>query len=376
MTLDHSEDGLLNNELALKRLNLYCFKNYEELNLEFNSSIICILGDNGQGKTNILDAIYYLAFCKSYFNSIDSQNIKNGFDQGSITGEFSRLGQPELVHCAIRKAQKKIFKRNHKEYDRLSEHIGLLPAVIITPYDIELILDGSEVRRKFIDSTISQYSHPYLDHLVQYNQALLQRNNLLKQWGKNGGYSAEVIEPWNLRLVFHGETIHEERKKFMEEFSPIFNTVYQAISGGKEEVKLLFDNDLDNQRFEDLLLKNIERDRILERTNNGPHKDDLDFIMNGFPLKKFASQGQQKSFLISLKLAQYLILRKHNETTPILLLDDLYDKVDETRVSNLLHWLIQNHPGQIFITDTHHTRIPEILAKLNSACQVISVDKV
>lgn len=375
MTLDHSEDGLLNNELALKRLSLYCFKNYEELNLEFNSSIICILGDNGLGKTNILDAIYYLAFCKSYFNSIDSQNIKNGFDQGSIAGEFDRLGQPETVHCAIRKAQKKIFKRNHKEYDRLSEHIGLLPAVIITPYDIELILDGSEVRRKFIDSTISQYSHPYLDHLVQYNQALTQRNNLLKQWGKNGGYSADVIEPWNMRLVFHGEAIHEERKKFIEEFSPIFQTVYQAISGGKEEVTLHFDNDLDNQRFEDLLLKNIDRDRMLERTNNGPHKDDLDFIMNGFPLKKFASQGQQKSFLISLKLAQYLILRQHNDTTPILLLDDLYDKVDESRVSNLLNWLIQHHPGQIFITDTHPNRIPEILTKLNSAFQVISVDK-
>ncbi len=367
------ESNVGDSRLYLKRLALYCFKNYEELELNFEAPIVCFLGNNGEGKTNLLDAIHYLSFCKSYFNSIDSQNIKHQNDQASITGEFERRDQFEIIHCALRKSARKVFKRNHKDYDRLSEHIGLLPSVIITPYDIELILEGSEIRRKFIDSTISQYSSVYLEHLVQYNQALLQRNNLLKTWGKNGGYNADIIEPWNARLAYHGEFIHTERKKFFEEFTPLFSEVYESISGGKEVVELDFNSDLNDNKFEDLLLRYIEKDRILERTNTGPHKDDIEFMMANLPLKKFASQGQQKSFLISLKLAQYILLKKHSGTCPILLLDDLYDKVDEGRVSNLLNWLIKNHHGQIFITDTHLDRIPKILKELSATYQTFEI---
>lgn len=355
-----------NKGLRLERLTLYQFKNYESLEITFDKSVVCFLGNNGEGKTNLLDAIHYLSFSKSYFNTIDGQNIRQGEEQASVSGEFERQGQPEMIHCAIRKSQRKIFKRNHKEYERLSEHIGLFPSVMITPYDIELILEGSEVRRKFIDATISQYSAAYLENLMQYNQALQQRNNLLKTMNRSGSFSSELLEPWDHRLSMHADIINRERAAFIEAFSPVFLEVYHHISGGKEEVKISLQAEHADAPLIDKLAQCRERDRVLERTTVGPHKDDLDFLLNGRSLKKFASQGQQKSFLIALKLAQYLILKKNTQLVPILLLDDLYDKVDETRVLNLLQWLIEHHPGQVFITDTHVDRIPALLQRLNA----------
>ncbi len=351
--------------IFIHKLCLYNFKNYEEVNLTFDAHVICLLGNNGSGKTNLLDAIHYLSFTKSFFNQIDAQNIMSGHDQCSISGEFVRGDLPENISCAIRKNQKKIVKRNFKEYTKLSEHIGLLPAVIVTPYDIELIWEGSEGRRRFIDATISQYSSTYLNQLVQYNHILLQRNNLLKTFATRGGFSTEAIEPWDFQLADKGQYIYEQRKLFMEEFTPIFKEIYEVISSGKEVPDLQYASELKDQNFPDILKSTIEKDRVLERTTSGTHKDDIDFFLNTFSLKKYASQGQQKSFLFALKLAQYVLLRNHIGTNPILMLDDLFDKLDEQRVHQILLWLKENKVGQVFITDTHPHRIPLMLKKMD-----------
>lgn len=359
--------------VLLERLVLYNFKNYEEAELSFASSVVCFLGNNGSGKTNLLDAIHYLSFTKSFFNQTDSQNITSGHEQCSISGEFTRGELPEHITCAIRKNQRKVLKRNFKEYDKLSEHIGLLPSVIVTPYDIELIWEGSEERRRFIDSTISQYSKSYLDHLVQYNHVLLQRNNLLKSFSMRGGYSTEVMEPWDFKLCEIGQYIHSQRTSFMEEFIPLFKEVYAVISSGKEVPDLVYESELNERKLEELLKGSIEKDRALERTTCGIHKDDLDFSLNTFSLKKYASQGQQKSFLFALKLAQYALLRNHVGSNPILMLDDLFDKVDEQRVRQILHWLKDNNVGQVFITDTHTERIPHLLQSMHVQHEVWQV---
>ncbi|MBX7052951.1 MAG: DNA replication/repair protein RecF [Flavobacteriales bacterium] len=359
--------------LYLKHLTIYQFKNYAEATLDFSKQVICFTGENGSGKTNLLDAIYYLSNCKSFFNPVDSQNIMLTAEQCSITGEFERDEHPEQIICTIRKNQRKVFKRNFKEYERLSEHIGLIPVVIITPYDIELIWEGSEVRRKFLDATISSLSKKYLENLVAYHHALNQRNNLLKQFGKQGNYAAEVLEPWDFQLAHLAAEIFQERKTFIHEFTAEFSMVYHLISGEKENAGIEYHSDLQEETMENLLAKNSDRDRFLERTSAGIHRDDLEFTLNGQPLKKFGSQGQQKSFLFALKLAQYLFLRNHMSINPILMLDDLFDKIDEKRMSQILDWLSRNHVGQIFITDTHTTRIPEILTKRNLAHEVWEV---
>ncbi len=348
-------------DIRLERLSLYNFKNYNEAALEFKNKVVCFAGNNGSGKTNLLDAIHYLSVCRSFFNPADSQNILTGNDQGSITGEFVRDEMPEQIVCGLRKGQRKVFKRNFKEYDKLADHIGLLPVVIITPYDIELIWEGSEVRRKFLDATISQQSRPYLEALVSYNHALLQRNNLLKNFGTRGGYSTDLLEPWDYLLIEHGNFIFEERKKFIEEFSQEFKSVYQTICEGREETEVVYESELLHTPLETLLKNNQDKDRILERTSSGIHKDDLDFSIGGMPLKKYASQGQQKSFLFALKFAQYRYIRQHQQHNPILLLDDLLDKIDEGRLMQILRWLKENETGQVFITDTHLLRIPKLL---------------
>jgi DNA replication and repair protein RecF len=368
--------GITDQELLrvkLERLSLYQFKNYASAELHFSAPVVCFLGNNGSGKTNLLDAIHYLSFSKSYFNTADSQNVLHGEDQCSITGDFVRGDMPEHVVCTLRKGLRKVFKRNHKEYDRLADHIGLLPSVIITPYDAELIYEGSEVRRKFIDSTISQRSSVYLDHLIQYNQALQQRNNLLKQMGDRGTFSEELLEPWDFQLTTHGAVIYEMREAFIAEFTPLFEHIYQFVTLGKETPTVTYESDLKQGGLEPLLLKSRQKDRVLERTCVGIHKDELEFGLNGLSLKKYASQGQQKSFLISLKLAQLAYLKQHLKINPLLLLDDLYDKVDDQRVSRLLLWLKENPCGQVFITDTSTQRIPAILQSMDMPMECFEV---
>ncbi len=372
-TKDGTTDPLSSiDTLALRALSLFQFKNYESASLEFSSPIVCFLGNNGEGKTNLLDAVHYLSFTKSYFHNSDALNILHEHDQAGITGEFLRAGNPELIHCAIRKNQRKVLKRNHKEYERLAEHIGLLPSIIITPYDIELIWEGSEVRRKFMDATISQYSPVYLDHLMRYNQALSQRNQVLKSYGKMGA-PQELLDPWDYQLAFHALPIFEERTRFFVMLEEVFAQVYSEISGGKERGSLSYSTSLAEASMDDILKKNREKDRILERTTGGIHKDDLDFFIENQPIKKFASQGQQKSFLIALKLAQYMIIRGRSKVHPILLLDDLYDKVDDLRVSNLLDWILDKIKGQVFISDTHIDRIPDLLQSKKAAFQIYKI---
>lgn len=349
-------------EVYLEHLSLYNFKNYEEASLDFRSPVICFVGNNGSGKTNLLDAIYYLSTTRSFFNPVDSQNILHGQDQMAVTGEFLRDGHPEQVICNVRRNQRKIVKRNFKEYEKLADHIGVYPAVIITPYDIELIWEGSEVRRKFLDTTLSQLSRPYLDALMMYNHALLQRNNLLKNFAKQGNYSQEMLDPWDYVLSEKGDFIHQERKTFLEKFIPVFENVYSEICGGSEEAGIVFESDLNEYRMSDLLMKNSDKDRMLERTSSGIHRDDLNFTISSYSLKKFASQGQQKSFLFALKLAQYVFISEVSGMRPMLMLDDLFDKMDESRMNHILHWISSHNPGQVFITDTHPERIPEILA--------------
>lgn len=360
--------------IELQKLSLFNFKNYEELQLEFSTHATCFVGLNGSGKTNLLDSIYYLCNCKSYFNSVDSQNIRLGFDQFAVNGEFSRHGQPEQIICSVRRNQRKIFKRNFKEYERLSEHIGLLPCVMITPYDIELIWEGSEVRRKFLDIAMAQLSRGYIDDLIAYNHALLQRNTVLKTYSKQAHFPDEFLDLWDAQLIERARLIHEERSSFIKKFLPVFRRVYGEIANMHEDVSLNYDSELNEHTMEHLLTVNRKRDRLLERTSAGIHRDDLDFLIEGQPLKKFASQGQQKTFLFALKFALYLFIRESIGANPILLLDDFFDKIDEQRVANIMRWLAKNEVGQLFITDTDKERAASLLRDAGLTVKVIRVE--
>jgi DNA replication and repair protein RecF len=349
--------------IQLQNISLYNFKNYESLSLELHPRVNCFVGNNGTGKTNLLDAIHYLSNCKSYFNPVDSQNILFGADQFAITGEFMRNEQHEQVICSVRRNQRKVFKRNHKEYERLAEHIGLLPCVMITPYDIELIWEGSEVRRKFLDSTLAMLSRGYLDELIAYNHALLQRNTVLKTYSKQPFFPDEYIEVWDAQLVARAAAIHEARTAFLKNFQGVFQRVYSELSGGAESMSIHYESELNTSSMQELLAKNNRRDRQLERTSSGIHRDDLEFQIEGNPIKKFASQGQQKSFLFALKFAQYLFIHEATGLKPMLLLDDFFDKIDANRVENIIAWIAKNDVGQIFITDAGLDRIPTVLNK-------------
>lgn len=341
------------------------FKNYTDAELEFCPEVNCLTGDNGSGKTNVLDALHYLSLCKSYFNAIDSQNIRHEQDFFVIQGKFGSEEADE-VYCGVKKGHKKVFKRNGKEYERLADHIGKYPVVIVTPNDVEIIKGGSEVRRKFIDSIIAQYSRPYLDDLIRYNKALIQRNSLLKHFFIERTFNEESLSVWDAQLVDLGVRIFEARENFALELTPLFQKFYAKISGEREEVALNFRSDLKTADLAELLLSSREKDRRFQRTTVGIHKDDLEFEIGGHALKKFGSQGQQKSFLIALKLAQYEFIKQSTGENPLLLLDDIFDKIDDHRVANLMELVSENHFGQIFITDTHQGRVPELFRNIDA----------
>lgn len=360
--------------MVLKSLSLVNFKNYFEADLKLSEQINCFVGDNGAGKTNLLDAVYYLSNCKSYFNPIDSQNIRHNEAFFVIKGVFSGDEREDEVYCGVKKGQKKIFKRNKKEYDRLADHIGRYPSVVISPYDTDLIHEGSEVRRKFMDSIISQFDKAYLDDLIRYNKALTQRNQLLKGFSLNRNYDEESLQIWDQQLLRYGIPIAQKRKQFIEDFHPRFQAMYEAVSGGKEQVGLEHKTQLEDDSFEQLLLHSREKDRALNRTTNGIHKDDLVFsIGEDYPLKKFGSQGQQKSFLIALKLAQFEFVRDLTGFKPLLLLDDIFDKIDDHRVAYLLKLVSEDHFGQIFVTDTHADRVPKLFEQADAPIRVFKV---
>lgn len=347
--------------MFLQRLQLNQFKNCLNADLAFSPKINCFVGNNGAGKTNILDAVYYLSFCKSYFNPADQQNIMHLKEFFGIHGTYHRNGnEPDLVSCVQKRNVKKSFRFNKKEYDRLADHIGKFPLVMISPYDRDLINEGSDVRRKFIDGVISQFDPVYLDELITYNKALLQRNALLKQFAENRYFDQDLLTIWDNQLIRAGSFIYEKRKLFLESFLPLFNHYYQIVSNQLEKVDIQYDSDLQDNDMHTLLFHCQAADRQARYTTKGIHKDELVFLLDGFQLKRFGSQGQQKSFVIAIKLAQFEFTRKLMNFKPILLFDDIFDKLDDHRVEQLISLVGEDSFGQVFITDTQLHRI-EIL---------------
>ncbi|WP_281542903.1 DNA replication/repair protein RecF [Maribacter aestuarii] len=359
--------------MFLKKLSLINYKNFESKNLEFDSKINCFVGNNGVGKTNILDAIYHLSFGKSYFNPISSQNIKHYEDFFVIDGVFEKDGREEKIVCSLKRNTKKIIKRNGKAYERFADHIGLLPLVIISPADRDLIIEGSDIRRKFMDGVISQSDKAYLQSLINYNKVLAQRNSLLKYFAVNHTFDATSLKVYNEQLNTYGSEIFQKRLEFLQAFIPIFKEQYKAITGNSEEVSLTYDSKLLDTNLLQLLDKKLEKDRALQYTSVGIHKDDLSLDIMGHPIKKFGSQGQQKSFLIALKFAQFHFMQNLSKTTPILLLDDIFDKLDEHRVSHIISLVNQQNFGQIFVSDTHAERTEDVVKKIHQTYKIFKL---
>ncbi len=361
--------------MHLKSIQLLNFKNYEEADLQLSPAVNCFTGNNGSGKTNILDAIHYLSVCKSYLNAVDRQNIR--FDQPFfvIQGTFETEEKEVDIQCSVKLGSKKIFKRNKKEYEKLAEHIGQFPCVMISPYDRNLIGDGSEVRRKWMDGIIAQSNKAYLDDLQRYSKVLDQRNALLKNMHEHGLFDRESIEVWNEQLIRYGTKIHTTRKDFLAEFIPVFQNSYNFIGEVEEEVNLEYRSQLNDLSFAELLQMNEKKDVFSQYTQGGTHKDDLLFTIKQHPVKKFGSQGQQKSYLIALRLAQFEWLKKHLTVIPILLLDDIFDKLDDNRVARLLQLVSDHSFGQVLVTDTNRDRLENIFGQSEIPIQYFNVDK-
>ena len=361
--------------MRLKELHLVNFKNHRGADLVLGNQVNCFLGDNGSGKTNVLDAVHYLCFCKSYFNPIDGQNIAHGEPFMLVQGDFERLDVQERVSCGLKRGTKKQFKRNDKPYTRLADHIGLFPAVMIAPDDAALIHDGSEMRRKWLDAVISQYDRGYLEALIDVNKSLAQRNALLRYFAENRTFDATMLSSWNARMAPKAAKIAAARTTFMDDFLPGFLSTYEEISGGAEAVSLSLKTHVvgDAAAIEEMMEQAQDDDRRLRRTTIGVHKDDVVFKLGEHALNKFGSQGQQKSFLVSLRLAQFAFIEQATGVKPVLLLDDIFDKIDEKRVEALMRRVTNGAFGQVFITDTHLGRIPAMFEQTGADVRVFEV---
>jgi DNA replication and repair protein RecF len=359
--------------MYLKKISLFNYKNFSEANFEFDSKINCFVGKNGIGKTNVLDAIYHLSYGKSYFNPLAVQNIKHGEEFFVIDAEFEKQERTEQIVCSLKKGQKKILKRNGKPYEKFSDHIGFVPLVIISPADSDLIVEGSETRRKFMDSVISQLDADYLKQLIHYQKVMSQRNALLKYFALNHVFETDTLSIYNEQLNSFGNYIFEKRKQFIEAFVPVFNRHHEAITGGQETVRLVYESHLFENNLLQLLQDNINKDRALQYTSAGTHKDDLSFEIDNYPIKKFGSQGQQKSFLIALKLAQFEFLKTQSGVKPILLFDDIFDKLDESRVAKIIEMVNNDTFGQLFISDTHPERTETIVKSTHQSYKIFNL---
>jgi len=342
--------------MKLASLSLTNYKNIEASSFVFDKRINCFIGKNGVGKSNVLDAIYHLCFGKGYFNTSAVQNIQFGKEFFLLEGQFNRDERDEKIICSLKKGNKKTIKRNGKAYDRMADHIGLLPLVIISPADRDLIVEGSSTRRKFIDGVMGQTDKAYLLDLLNYNKAISQRNALLKYFVANQTFERETLDIYNDQIIAGGTRIFDKRNTFLTEFIPIVKKHYQSISQSDEKVDIIYQSDLHNTDFKTLLEQNLPKDRAAQFTTAGPHKEDLEFTIHAQPIKKFGSQGQQKSFLIALKLAQFDFIKKQAGVSPIVLLDDVFDKLDQERVSLIMQLVESNHFGQLFLSDTHQER--------------------
>lgn len=358
----------------LARLSLLHFRNHREADVDLGPEVNCFVGPNGVGKTNLLDAVHYLSLAKSYFDPVDTHNILHGEELFMIQGQMRSQEGDDAVLCSVRAGQRKILSRNKKEYDRLADHVGRYPVVMITPYDGQLILDGSEVRRRFLDGLIAQFDRSYLDALIRYNRSMAQRNTMLKRFTELGGGSLEQLEPWDEQLIAQGSTVFEVRRAFMQELVPQLEQHYMGISAGPERVALEYRSALEATPLRELLRQAWDRDRLAGHTTQGIHKDDLVFTINGQPLKRYGSQGQQKTYLIALKLAQFDLTQQRCGLRPILLLDDIFDKIDPQRMRHLLKLLSGQRFGQVMITDTDATRLHTALDGLDLDVRFFQLD--
>jgi DNA replication and repair protein RecF len=359
--------------MFLKQLSLVNYKNLDSASFEFDTKINCFVGNNGVGKTNVLDSIYHLAFGKSYFNPITSQNINHEADFFVVEGHFEKSEKDEHILVSAKRGQKKVIKRNNKAYEKFSEHIGFIPTVIISPADRDLIIEGSETRRKFMDGVISQSDNVYLNKLIHYGKINAQRNSLLKYFAANHSFDRDTLDVYNLQLSELGQYIFEKRKDFLEDFIPIFNKRYGDITKNKEQVDISYKSQLFDSNLASLLEANLQKDMALQYTSVGTHKDDLSFEIEGHPIKKFGSQGQQKSFLVALKLAQFDFIKAISKVNPILLLDDIFDKLDEQRVAHIVALVATNQLGQIFISDTHADRTEAVVKSSNQSYKLFKL---
>ena len=359
--------------MFIKNLKLFNFKNHSEKSFDFSPEINCFVGNNGAGKTNFLDALHYLSMAKSFLGNLDAQNILHESDFFAIEAEIQGEEKNDIIKVQLPKEGKKIIKKNDKTYERIADHIGFLPSVMISPYDSNLISDGSESRRKFLDVMISQTDSDYLFALIQYQKTLQQRNALLKYFAKNRTFDLDSLEIYNEPLNKFGTQIFEKRQRFVASILPTIQHFYEIISKGNEKVTVIYESNLNEQNFEEILSENLEKDRVLTYTSRGIHKDDLRFEMNGNLIKKFGSQGQQKSFLIALKLAQIKRIKDITNKNPILLLDDIFDKLDDNRVSQLIELVNQQNFGQIFITDTHRERTESVVKRINEESKIFQI---
>lgn len=359
--------------MIIKNLKIFNFKNHSEKSFDFSPEINCFVGNNGAGKTNILDALHYLSMAKSFLGNLDAQNILHESDFFAIEAEIQGEEKNDIIKVQLPKEGKKIIKKNDKTYERIADHIGFLPSVMISPYDANLISDGSESRRKFLDAMISQTDSDYLFALIQYQKTLQQRNALLKYFAKNRTFDLDSLKIYNEPLTKFGTQIFEKRQRFVASILPTIQHFYEIISKGNEKVTVIYESNLNEQNFEEILSENLEKDRVLTYTSRGIHKDDLRFEMNENLIKKFGSQGQQKSFLIALKLAQIKRIKDITNKNPILLLDDIFDKLDDNRVSQLIELVNQQNFGQIFITDTHRERTESVVKRINEESKIFQI---
>lgn len=359
--------------MILKRISILNYKNLEQVELSFSPKLNCFFGQNGMGKTNLLDAVYFLSFCKSAGNPIDSQNICHDADFFVIQGFYEAAdGTPEEIYCGMKRRQKKQFKRNKKEYTRLSDHIGFLPLVMVSPADSELIAGGSDERRRFMDVVISQYDKEYLDALIRYNKALVQRNTLLKS---EQPVEEELFLVWEEMMAQAGEVVFRKREAFIREFIPFFQSFYSFISQDREKVGLSYDSHARDASLLEVLKESRARDQIMGYSLRGVHKDELNMLLGDFPIKREGSQGQNKTYLVALKLAQFDFLKRTGTTVPLLLLDDIFDKLDASRVEQIIKLVAGDSFGQIFITDTNREHLDRILHKVGSDYKMFRVEQ-
>ncbi|MDO9552731.1 DNA replication/repair protein RecF [Rhodonellum sp.] len=360
--------------MHLKNIQLNQFKNYAQSQLNFSAEINCFVGINGSGKTNLLDAIHYLCLTKSALNGVDAQNIQHEKDFFTVFGEFDLEEKDWEIKCIVEHGKKKQLLQNGKGIDKMSEHVGLLPIVMIAPDDTQILKDGSEERRRFFDNMLCQLNKSYLEQLVRYQHFLKQRNALLKKFAETGRFEGSHLEPYDREIIQLSQSIAKYRQDFILEYKPLLIKHYAIISDQQEPIDIQYESQCLSQDFPKEFIGNHRRDFVLKRTTMGIHKDDFVFEIDGYPIKKFGSQGQQKSFVISLKLAQFQIFFEHKKTKPILLLDDIFDKLDDRRIKKLMNLVADHQFGQLFITDARPERSRKILEQIDGEVKFFQIE--